>query len=341
VSYWSGRRVLVTGGSGFLGSHLVERLLEEGAVVRATGRHVGWLAPGVGGVLGRIDFREGDLTDPSFAVLACADMEAVFHLAAAVAGVGYNVTHPGSLFRDNVRLGLSVIDAAASTRVERLLVVSSACVYPRFATVPTPESEGFVDDPEPTNLGYGWAKRTLEVQARCYAEEFPIRIGIARPYNLYGPRDNFDPETSHVVPALIRKVFSGMDPIEVWGDGSQTRSFLYVTDCVDGLMKNLELHPVCDPVNIGTDEEITIGDLVRSIVRISGSSARVVFDTSKPAGQPRRNGDFSKARAELGHVPSVRLEEGLARTIDWYRRSPHRDPALLAPATEPAARQRH
>jgi len=175
-----------------------------------------------------------------------------------------------------------------------------------------------VDDPEPTNLGYGWAKRALEVQARCYSSEFPMKIGIARPYNGYGPRDNFAWETSHVIPALIRKVVEQQNPLRVWGDGSQTRSFLYVTDFVAGLMLTLERYAVCDAVNIGSDEEVSIGRLVELIVELAGNRVRIEFEPDKPGGQPRRRGDYTKAAEVLGFRAQVPLAEGLRRTIDWY-----------------------
>ena len=318
MTYWAGKSVLLTGGTGFIGSHLVEALLARGAHVRIVGRNRERLQAVLGERADQVEFLEGDLMSSAFVCRACAGMEAVFNLAAQVAGVGYNSRHPGTIFTNNVAIGLNVLDAAAREGVERFLCVSSACVYRRHCTVPTPESEGFLDDPEPTNFGYGWAKRLLEIQARCYAQEFPIKIGIVRPYNAYGPRDNFEWETSHVIPALIRKAVERHDPIMVWGDGTQTRSFLYVSDFVEGLLLALECYPECDPVNIGTDEEVTIADLVRMIVELVGSKARIVFDASRPAGQPRRNGDFSKAREKLGFEPEVSLKEGLYRTIRWY-----------------------
>jgi GDP-L-fucose synthase len=191
-------------------------------------------------------------------------------------------------------------------------------VSPRRAG-PAPESEGFVDDPEETNLGYGWAKRFLEIQARCYAQQFPIKIALARPYNSYGPRDDFAPETSHVIPALIRKVLEGPGPIEVWGDGSQTRSFLYVSDFVEGLLRVMERHPACEPINIGSEEEIRVGDLVQLIIDLCGSRFEVRFDPSRPSGQPRRIGDYTRARRLLGFEARVPLATGLAKTIEWYR----------------------
>jgi GDP-L-fucose synthase len=290
-SFWRDRRILVTGGSGFVGSHLVERLLDEGARLRVTGRSPERFARVLGPRASAVEFLAGDLGDAGVARDACRGQDMVFHLAAHVGGVGYNSTHPGTLLYENARVGLNVLDAAAQLGLERILLTSSACVYRRDCAVPTPESEGFADDPEATNLGYGWAKRFLEVQARCYAQQFPVKVALPRPYNAYGPRDDFAWETSHVIPSLIRKVLEGHDPIEVWGDGSQTRSFLYVSDFVEGLLRTMERHPACEPINIGSQEEIRVADLIRLIVELCGSRARVVFDPSRPSGQPRRIGD--------------------------------------------------
>jgi GDP-L-fucose synthase len=321
MSFWTGRRILVTGGSGFVGSHLVERLTEEGARLRVIGRSAKRYQGMLGPVAARTEFMEGDLGDPAVGNAACRDQEMVFHLAAHVGGVGYNSAHPGTLLYENARVGLNVLDAAAKLGLERALLTSSACVYRGNSSVPTPENEGFLDDPEITNLGYGWSKRLLEVQARCYASQFPIKIALPRPYNSYGPRDDFAVETSHVIPSLIRKVMAGDDPIEVWGDGTQTRSFLYVSDFVEGLLRTMELHAECDPINIGSDEEVTVGDLVHLIVKLCGSRARVRFDPSRPSGQARRIGDYSRARSLLGFAAKVPLAVGLERTIEWYRSS--------------------
>ncbi len=319
MSFWKNKRVLVTGGTGFIGSHLVERLLLEGAVVRTCGRSQVRLFDHLDRAAAEVEFLEGDLAALEFAQRACAGQELVFHLAAKVAGVGYNNAHPGSILFDNATIGLNILEAATRTGVERILLTSSACVYRRHCTVPTPESEGFLDDPEPTNLGYGWAKRFLEIQARCYATEYPLKIALPRPYNAYGPRDDFEWETSHVIPALIRKVVEGQNPIKVWGDGLQTRSFLYVTDFVEGLLLTLERYAECQPINIGSEEEVTVADLIRLIIQQAGSQAHIEFDLTKPGGQPRRIGDYSLARERLGFEAKVPLAEGLRRTITWYQ----------------------
>ena len=318
MSFWNGRKILVTGGSGFIGSHLVDHLLDAGAHVRVVGRNRNHLERKIGKRISHVDFYTGDIRDPDTAVASCKGRDTVFHLAAQVAGAGWNSARPGTMLTQNLALGIHMLDGAVKNDVERFLCVSSACVYQRHCTVPTPENEGFLGDPDPSNFGYGWSKRTLEAQARGYAQEYPMKIGIVRPYNGYGPRDDFEWETSHAIPALIRKVVEGMNPIEVWGNGSQSRSFFYVSDFVKGLMLGLEKYPECDPVNIGTDEEVTISELIESIKRIANSQVSIKYDLTKPMGQPRRNGDFQKAHRLLGFKPDVPLEEGLKKTIDWY-----------------------
>ena len=243
----------------------------------------------------------------------------VFSLAAKVGGIQYNMAHSGSIFHDNLTAFMSVLGAAKDAGVGLFVVTSSACVYPRQCSIPTPEEEGFKDRPDPSNEGYGWAKRMEEFLGEAYAHEFGMKVRIGRPYNCYGPRDNFDPASSHVIPGLVHRVMSGENPLVVWGDGSASRSFLYVTDFARGLMAVAEKSPQVQAINLGTDEEMPIGDLARIIVRLSGSSVRLEFDASKPAGQPRRKCDTRLAERLLGFRALVSLEDGLARTIEWYR----------------------
>ena len=320
MAFWDGRKVLVTGGCGFVGSHLVEQLLQT-----ARGVHIS-----IGDNLRRgrrenlpkdapLKIEVADLSNLDECRRLCRGQEIVLNLAAKVGGVGYNSTHPGTMFHENLRMGMNMLEAARLENVERFLVVSSACVYPRFCTVPTPETEGFKDSPEETNDGYGWAKRMAEYQALAYHKEFGMKIAIARPYNGYGPRDNFNPDSSHVIAALVRRVVDGEDPVAVWGDGKQTRAFLYVDDFARGLLEITEKYAECDPVNLGTDEEVRIKDLAELIVKVSGSTAELKFDPSRPSGQPRRNCDTRKARATFGFEAKIRLEEGLAKTVAWYR----------------------
>lgn len=321
MGFWDGKKVLVTGGGGFIGSHLVEQLTAAGRDVKVTvaDDFSNGDEENLAAVAKLAKVEKADLRDPAACARLCRGQQVVLNLAARVGGVGYNAAHPATMFRDNVRLATFIIEAAQKAGVERFLAVSSACVYTRHCPVPTPETEGFVGWPEDTNEGYGWAKRMAEFEAAAYHKEFGLRVAIARPYNCYGPRDHFDPEVSHVIPALIRRVLDGEDPIRVWGDGTQTRAFLYVDDFARGLLMTVERYAECDPVNIGTDEEVSIKDLIHKVRDLCGSKAAIEFDASKPSGQPRRNCDTRKAKEKVGFEARVRLDDGLRRTIDWYR----------------------
>lgn len=323
LEFWKGKRVLVTGGNGFIGSHLVELLLAEGAQVVSTASRSETRYRFLEHVADKIEVKVGDLADPSHARHCLEGVDILMCLAARVGGIEYNVKHPASIFRGNISQFLSMIEAARLEGTSRVLITSSACVYPRFCTIPTPETEGFLDRPEPTNEGYGWAKRMEEFVGEAYAREYGMNICIARPYNAYGPRDNFDPKSSHVIPALIRRVEMGENPLVVWGDGTVSRSFLYVTDFARGLMLVAEKSPQVSAINIGAREETTIRELARTIVEVSGRSVRLEFDASKPAGQPRRCCDTSLAEHLLNFEAKISLRDGLAETIAWYQK--HRE----------------
>jgi len=316
MTFWTGKKVLVTGGSGFVGSHLVERLVDAGAEVTSTVhnslKNIRVMDPRP------VRLLRGDLRDENFCKRITENQDAVMNLAAIVGGVHYNSMHPASLLRDNLLPFMNVLEASRQNGVDRTLIVSSACVYPRNANVPTAEEEGFKDWPEKTNEGYGMSKRMQEYLGMKYAEEYGMNIAIARPYNTYGPRDKFDPKVSHVIPALIKRVVDGENPLNVWGSGKQTRSFIYVADFVEGLMATAEKYCQADPVNIGSSEEVTIKYLVENIIDLVGKDTKIEFDTTKPEGQPRRTCDTSKAYEKLGFKSKVLLREGLEKTIDWY-----------------------
>lgn len=322
--YWRGKRVVVTGGAGFIGSHVVERLLPLAKrVVVPTRQHV---TPAfLNHVAADVEFVRGDLRQAEVAQEMARGADVVMMLAAVVGGIEYNMAHQGSVFRDNMSVFLQSLEACRTAQVGRVLVTSSACVYPRFCAIPTPESEAFVGRPEPTNEGYGWVKRMEEFLAEAYTREFGMSIAVARPYNAYGPRDNFDPSSSHVIPALVRKaLLEPGDELVVWGSGQQSRSFLYVSDFADGLIRVCERATTPEPVNVGADEETTIGDVARIICQLANTGKRLVFDTSRPEGQPRRHCDVARLHQTYDFTARVPLVDGLAATVAWFRQSEQR-----------------
>ncbi|MCS7006212.1 MAG: GDP-L-fucose synthase [Gaiellaceae bacterium] len=298
---------LVTGGGGFLGSHLVERLEAEGHEVV---------------VARRADY---DLTsmDDTARLFDEARPELVFHLAAEVGGIGANRANPGRYWFANLMMGAHVLEQARLHGTRKLVLVGTICSYPKLAPVPFREDDLWAGYPEETNAPYGIAKKTLLVGAQAYRQQYGLNAITLLPVNLYGPRDNFDLETSHVIPALIRKMLEaraeGREEIVLWGDGSPTREFLYVEDCVEGLVLAAERYDDPDPVNLGTGEEITIRDLAALVARITGFGGTIRWDRTKPNGQPRRRLDTSRAAERFGFRARVPLEEGIARTVAWYR----------------------
>src|SRR3989338_8613684 len=288
-NFWENKKVLVTGGAGFVGSHLVEKLVKRNARVSVLDNLQNGKKENLNSVKNKVNLIKGDCTDISTALKVCSDQDIVMNLASRVGGIEYNRIHQATMLRDTLLIGTTMIEAAHRCGVERFLVVSSACVYPRNCSIPPPETEGFLDEPEPTNGGYGWGKRMAELLGKYYMEEFGMKIGIARPYNCYGPRDHFDPKVSHVIPAIIKRVFDGENPLKVWGSGKQTRAFLYVEDFCRGLLLMTEKYPAADPVNIGANDEVSIKELIEMIIKSSGKKIKIEFDMNKPEGQPRRN----------------------------------------------------
>ena len=320
MSFWTNKKVLVTGGRGFIGSHLVDSLLAQEARVSVVDLDPPGPPPGVPACSARrLDYCAADLSDPQSCRKVCHGADVIMHLAAKIRSVGYNVHHHGEMFFSNALINLHMLEAARLAGVEHFLSVSTVGVYPSDCAVPTPEEEGFGGDPEASGYGYGWAKRLAEVQARCYAREYGMKIAIVRPANVYGPRMNCNPETAPVVSDQIMKVLAAQDVLQVWGNGEQTRSFTYVSDAVQGMMLAVEKHSVAEPLNIGTGMEVKIKDLIALIVRLSGKNLRIEYDLTKPAGGGRRCPDITKARQLIGYVPKVSLAEGLQETIEWYR----------------------
>lgn len=320
-NFWKNKKVLVTGGAGFIGSRVVEKLVEREASVSVLDNFQTGKKSNLSKVKDSVEITTGDCRNDKDAFRACKKKDVVMNLAARVEGIEFNKTHQATMMSENMLTGAVMIEAARKAMVERFLVVSSACVYPRNCSVPTKEAEGFLDEPEPANGGYGWAKRMNEKLGEYYAQEFGMKVGIVRPYNCYGPRDHFKPQPTHVVPALISRVFNGENPVKVWGSGKQTRAFLYVDDLAEGMILGIEKYPVPDPINLGTDEEISIKELVEKIIKLSRKNLKTEFDTTKPDGSMRRNSDNSKAKEKIGFTANVSLDSGLQKTMEWYRKT--------------------
>jgi GDP-L-fucose synthase len=310
MSFWAGQRVVVTGGTGFLGRRLTARLERLGcAFVAGLGRR-------------DYDLRRVDDTARMYQETAPT---LVIHLAAVVGGIGANRERPAEFFTDNLLMGVHVLDQAWRAGVPKAVMLGTVCAYPKFAPVPFRESGLWDGYPEETNAPYGLAKKALLVQSQAYRQQYGYNSIFLLPSNLYGPGDNFDPRTSHVIPAMIRKcteaVAEGAGRIEIWGDGSATREFLYVDDAVDGILRAAERYDSSDPVNLGSGEEISIRDLAHSVADAVGFTGTIDWDATKPNGQPRRGLDVSRADTLFGFRASTSFAEGLRRTVEWYRRA--------------------
>jgi len=301
------KRIMVTGGAGFLGQYVVQELRARGCSDIFIPRSA------------QYDLRTPDGVKRAF---ADSKAEVVFHLAAVVGGIGANRARPGTFFYDNLIMGILLMEEARKRGVEKFITVGTVCSYPKFTPIPFREEDLWNGYPEETNAPYGLAKKMLLVQGQAYRAQYGFNAIYLIPTNLYGPGDKFDLETSHVIPALIRKCVdakeAGADEIVVWGDGSPTREFLYVADAAEGIVLAAERYDGEEPVNLGSGFEISIKELVEIIKELTGFKGRVRWDTSKPNGQPRRRVDTSKAERLFGFRAKTDFKEGLQRTIDWY-----------------------
>ncbi len=307
ASFFNGKKILVTGGAGFLGQHVVQRLkaisnIGEIIVPRSE----------------VCDLREKEVCKEIL-----RDVDIVIHLAAKVGGIGFNLQNPAELFYDNSIMGVQLMEEARKANVKKFVALGTICAYPKFTPVPFKEENLWIGYPEETNAPYGLAKKMLLVQAQAYRKQCGFNAIYLLPVNLYGPGDNFDPSSSHVIPALIKKCFDAIERKEqsiiVWGDGSPTREFLYVEDAADAILLATEFYNDAEPVNLGTGSEISIKEIVARICALTGFKGEIQWDTSKPNGQPRRCLDTTRAKKGFGFTARTKLEEGLKKTIEWYK----------------------
>ena len=313
-NFWHGKRVIVTGGAGFLGAFVIEKLKQRGAT--------DIFIP----LIKEFDLTDRDsiqrLFDRTLDGFDARNM-VIIHLAAHVGGIGANREHPAEFFYDNLMMGVEMMHQAWQRGVGKFVAIGTVCAYPKFTPVPFKEDDLWSGYPEGTNAPYGLAKKMLLVQAQAYRQQYGFNAIYLLPVNLYGPRDNFDLNSSHVIPALIRKALEvkdlGGNELPVWGDGSPTREFLYVEDAADGIVAAAEKYNGPDPVNLGSGYEISIKDLAGMIVRLTGFEGRLVWQTDKPNGQPRRGLDVRRAKEYFGWQAKMPFEEGVRRTIEWYK----------------------
>ena len=308
MSSLADKRIVVTGGAGFLGSHLVEELQRTGCHNLSVPRSA------------RYDLKRADAISRMYDDFL---PEIVIHLAAVVGGIGANRENPGRFFYENLIMGVELMEQARLRGVKKFVALGTVCAYPKFTPVPFREDDLWIGYPEETNAPYGLAKKMLLVQAQAYREQYGFNAVYLMPVNLYGPRDSFDPAKSHVIPALIKKCIDAVDrgdrQIEVWGSGEASREFLYVEDCARAILLATEKYDKAEPVNLGAGREIKIRDLVTLIAELTGFRGRLVWDATKPDGQPRRGLDVSRAEREFGFKAKTDFVEGLRKTIKWYR----------------------
>jgi len=306
VAFWADKRVCVTGGAGFLGSFLTAELVSSGA------QHI--FVP---------EHPEYDLTrrDDILRMLDASKPDVVIHLAAVVGGIGANMANPGRYFYDNAMMGIQLIEEARLAGVGKFVALGTICAYPKFAPIPFREEDLWDGYPEETNAPYGLAKKMMLVQCQAYRQQYGFDGIFLLPVNLYGPRDNFDLESSHVIPAMIRKMIAARDAgetVTLWGDGSPTREFLYVEDCARAIVLAAERYDGPEPVNLGAGWEISMKELAATIAKHVGYAGEIVWDAAKPNGQPRRKLDVSRAREYFGFEAAVPFDEGIRRTVEWW-----------------------
>jgi len=322
MSYWQNQKILVTGGCGFLGSYVVEELVAAKARVTVVDNLLTGVKENISEVADKVDFVQADLRNREDCERVSAGFEVVMNLAGKAYGLEYSMGHHGEMFYDNAVIQLHMLEAARLNGVKRFLVVSSSCVYPDDAPVPTRESDAVCGLPERVNEGYGWAKRVGELQAKYYHHERGMEIAICRPFNPYGGRYRWSGEKSHVIPTLVKKILDGQNPLVVWGSGKQRRNFLHARDTARLMMMVTERYPCGEPVNVGLDHDISIAELVSLICEVSGKDPVITFDTSKPEGRFRKCPDATLLRTIAGNYEAeISLRQGIEEMIEWYYRT--------------------
>lgn len=318
---WTRIRCLVTGGAGFIGSHLLNKLVEKKAEVRVVDDLSRGKMDNLKKCLNQVEFIHEDLEDASVALKCVEDVDFCFHLAAVVGGIEFMKSYPAKMCK-NIRINYNIIEACRRSDVERMLYVSSACVYPialqkDASKAPLKEEDALKYGADPDGY-YGWSKLLGEIQCRAYHEEYGMNIAVVRPFNPYGPNESFDPKDSHVIPALIRKAAHKETPFVIWGSGKQERAFTYVSDLVEGMLLAIEKSVSASPINLGTDEVISIKDLAELILKLTDHDVPINYDRPKPVGVISRKADISEAKRILGWRQKIDLETGLKKTINWY-----------------------
>jgi len=314
LTLWKNKSILLTGGAGFLGSHIAENLVQKRGVPKNE--------------ISIPDSKNQDLRKPENCRTLAADADIIIHLAARVGGIGFNQKNPGTLFHDNIIMGTQLMEAARHAGTEKFVQIGTVCAYPKHTPAPFKEDDLWNGYPEETNAPYGIAKKALLVMAQAYRQQYGMNIIYLLPVNLYGPRDSFNLETSHVIPALIRKfteaTWKNQKQVIAWGTGKASREFLYVEDAAEGILLATEKYDKPEPVNLGTGEEITIKDLTNLIARLTGFNGEITWDKTRPDGQPRRCLDTSRAKREFGFTAKTDLVRGLKTTIEWYKKQPEK-----------------
>ena len=310
MAFWTDKKILLTGGDGFLGSHIFNNLIQKRGVLKNQ-----IIIP---------KSEHNDLRIWSNCVKAVEDIDIIIHLAARVGGIGFNQKYPGTLFYDNIMMGAQLIEAARIAKVKKFVQLGTVCAYPKFTPTPFKEDDLWNGYPEETNAPYGIAKKALLVMAQAYRQQYGMNIIYLLPVNLFGPGDNFNPESSHVIPAIIRKfveaIQKGEKQVTIWGTGKASREFLYVNDAAEGIIAATEKYDKPAPVNLGAGKEITIKQLVNLVAQLTGFKGQIVWDVLKPDGQPRRYLDTTRAKIEFGFEAKTDFTDGLQKTIEWYKK---------------------